>query len=72
MPELADTMKHIVPMVDGPKGLSSRVKTLEMQILNASAVALPTKGVRLFDFTQCCINGKEGEGIEIDPPNSII
>lgn len=46
MPSITDTMKNILPMIDGPKSLTSRVTALEMQMVNGTAVStLPAKGV---------------------------
>lgn len=47
LPAFVDTIKNIVPMIDGPKSLSNRITALEMQMLNGTSVALPAKGVRL-------------------------
>uniref|UniRef100_A0A2H8TEF1 Cubilin n=1 Tax=Melanaphis sacchari TaxID=742174 RepID=A0A2H8TEF1_9HEMI len=42
LPIFSDTIKNVIPMIDGPKGLSSRVTALEMQILNTTSVTLPS------------------------------
>jgi len=50
LPEFADTIKNVVPMIDGPRSLANRITTLEMQILNVSTTKSPIKGVRWFNF----------------------
>ncbi|XP_022177373.1 cubilin-like [Myzus persicae] len=42
LPTFTDIIKNVVPMIDGPKGLTSRVTALEMQILNGTSLTLPT------------------------------
>ncbi|VVC39263.1 EGF-like, conserved site,EGF-like calcium-binding domain,CUB domain,EGF domain,EGF-like calcium- [Cinara cedri] len=45
LPAFTDTIKNILPMIDGPKSLTSRVTALEMQMVNSTAVStLPAKG----------------------------
>ncbi|XP_029345465.1 cubilin isoform X2 [Acyrthosiphon pisum] len=43
LPEFVDTINKFVPLIDGPRSLSSRVTALEMQIMNTSS-KLSTKG----------------------------
>ncbi|XP_029345463.1 cubilin isoform X3 [Acyrthosiphon pisum] len=43
LPEFADTINKFVPLIDGPRSLSSRVTALEVQIMNTSS-KLSTKG----------------------------
>lgn len=50
LPEFTETMKSVRPLIDGPKSLSSRVAVLEMQILNTTAIATNSKGVRFCLF----------------------
>lgn len=47
LPVLADTIKNFLPMIDGPRSLTSRITALEMQASNGTAITTPTKGVRL-------------------------
>lgn len=48
LPTFMDSVKNVVPMIDGPKGLTSRVTALEMQMLNGTSLTFPTnKRVRL-------------------------
>ncbi|KAL5234243.1 hypothetical protein ACI65C_001653 [Semiaphis heraclei] len=42
LPAFTDTIKNVVPMIDGPKGLTSRVTALEMQILNGTSLTVAT------------------------------
>ncbi|KAF0762933.1 cubilin, partial [Aphis craccivora] len=42
LPIFSDTIKNVVPLIDGPKGLASRVTALEMQISNTTSITLPS------------------------------
>ncbi|VVC39264.1 EGF-like, conserved site,EGF-like calcium-binding domain,CUB domain,EGF domain,EGF-like calcium- [Cinara cedri] len=45
LPEFADSVKAISPMFDGPKSLTDRVTSLEMQMMNGTlSSTLPSKG----------------------------
>lgn len=48
LPAFMDTIKNVVPMIDGPKNLFNRITALEMLILNGTSITLPTKGVSLY------------------------
>jgi len=50
MPAFADTIKNVVPMIDGTRSLTNRITALEMQMLNSTSTATLTKGVRLLIF----------------------
>jgi len=46
LPVISDTIKNVLPWIDGPKSLSNRVTALEIQLSNSTAIAPPIKGVR--------------------------